>query len=84
VHLPHVHEHNATQNMRMTEEKHVLVLNAVLIYSFSSTCTSITLSSRRLLLFSLSVSIFKKRDNVHTYTVTLRCLRATIVAVDKQ
>jgi len=55
---------NATQNMGMTEEKHVLVLNTVFMYSFSTTCSSSTRSSRRLILFSLSISILKMSDNV--------------------
>lgn len=53
---------NATQKMGMTEEKHVLVLNTVFMYSFSITCS--TRSSRRLILFSLSISILKMSDNV--------------------
>ena len=82
--VTHVHERNATPNMRMTKEKHVLVLNTVFVYSFSTTCTSSTRSSLRLLLLALSISLFDKSGNILTYNVKMRRVRATTVAVDKQ
>jgi hypothetical protein len=55
--LPHIPERNTTPHMRMTEEKHVLVLNTVIIYLFSNTRSSSIRSSPTFLLLSLSISL---------------------------